>query len=527
MACRVSGLAGEKVGRVMKVTFIYPDLQIGIADWPGYYYCGIGSLAGQLKAAGHQTNLIHITRAEYSREDFLKDIDASQPDLVAFSATTLAFPWVMNCLNWLRDEGSTIPTICGGAHPSVDAENAIQAKGLDMICVGEGEGALLDLVDALEHGKPYHEIQNLWVKQDGEIHRNPLRPLIQDLDTLAPYDREDWLNYTGLLHERDGDAIAIASRGCPFKCTYCVNHFYMELFPDKQYVRFRSVDNVIAELVALVARYPIIRGFRFDDDILYMRKKWSVEFTEKYKKALGLPFVCNMRPNICTPEIVGLMKEANCRKVMVGLESGNEYIRNTLLLRALKAEDMITAFHRFEAAGIETMSFNMVGLPEETPAAVLETVKLNAVSHVSSPQVSIFYPFPGTSLAKYCEEKGYVRPFRGDVYDYFSDSSLEMPTLSRQQIIAYRISFRPFMYVYRQLYRLPEPVRRIPEQLLDWVFTSRYHTFLAMKILQPARRLYRDVIRPFLGNLRRRRRAAAIKSCQELGSAPVLEAHNV
>jgi len=511
----------------MKISFIYPDLQIGVADWPGYYYCGVGSLAAQLKAAGQQTNLIHIIHPEYGRQDFLKDIDAAKPDLVAFSATTLAFPWVENCIKWLRDEGIQTPTICGGAHPSVAAENAIQTDGLDMICLGEGEGALLDLVDAMEHGKPYHEIPNLWVKHDGTIYRNPLRPLIQDLDVLAPYDREDWQNYTGLLHERDGEAIVVASRGCPFKCTYCVNHFYMDLFPDKQYVRFRSVDNVIAELVSLVERYPIIRGFHFDDDILYMRKRWSVEFTEKYKKALGLPFVCNMRPNICSREIVALMKEANCRKVMVGLESGNEYIRNTLLLRALKAEDMVTAFHRFEEVGIETVSFNMVGLPEETPAAVLETVKLNAISHVSEPQVSIFYPFPGTSLAKYCEEKGYVRPFRGDVYDYFSDSSLEMPSLSRAQIIAYRISFRPFMYLYRALYRLPDPLRRIPEKLIDSLYTSRHHTFLAMRVLQPARCLYRDRIRPFLGNLRRRKRAGALKSCQELGAAPVLEGHNV
>jgi radical SAM superfamily enzyme YgiQ (UPF0313 family) len=510
-----------------RVTFVYPDLQIGVPEWKGYYYCGVGSLAAQLKAAGHRTNLIHITQPEYTREDFLKDIDQSKPDLVAFSATTLAFPWVINCLKWLREEGITTPTICGGAHPSVDAENAIKAEGLDMICQGEGEGAMLDLVDALEHGKPYDGIPNLWVKRDGDVRRNPLRPLIQDLDTLAPYDREDWLNYPQLLHERDGEAIMIASRGCPFKCTYCVNHFYMELFPDKQYVRFRSVDNTIAELVALVQRYPFIRGFHFDDDILYMRKSWSVEFTEKYKKALGLPFVCNMRPNICTREIVALMKEANCRRVMVGLESGNEYIRNTLLLRALKAEDMITAFHRFADVGIETVSFNMVGLPEETPANVLETVKLNAVSRVTYPQVSIFYPFPGTKLAKYCEDKGYVRPFNGDVYDYFSDSSLDMPTLSREQIVAHRLSFRPFMYAYRALYRLPEPWRRLPEKALDAVYTSRYHTFLAMKIMQPARHFYRGHLRLLFQKLRRRWRAGAVKPRVELGAAPVLEGHDV
>jgi anaerobic magnesium-protoporphyrin IX monomethyl ester cyclase len=511
----------------MKVTFVYPDLQIGVPEWRGYYYCGVGSLAGQLKRAEHRTSLIHITQPEYGREHFLADIEAAAPDLVAFSATTLAFPWVVNCLRWLREAGIKTPTICGGAHPSVDAEHAIQAEGLDMICLGEGEGALLDLVDALESGRPHHQIENLWVKHDGEIHRNQLRGLVQDLDTLAPYDRDDWLNYPQLLHERDGEAIVIASRGCPFKCTYCVNHFYMELFPDKQYVRFRSPDNVIAELVSLVEKYPFIRGFHFDDDILYMRKSWSIEFTEKYKKALGLPFVCNMRPNICSREIVKLMKEANCHKVMVGLESGNEYIRNTLLLRALKAEDMVTAFHRFEEVGIETVSFNMVGLPDETPANVLETVKLNAVSHVTYPQVSIFYPFPGTKLAKYCEDKGYVRPFRGDVYDYFSDSNLDMPSMTRDDIVAYRLSFRPFMYAYRAVYRLPEPLRRPVEAALDRVYTSRYHGVLAMKVMQPARRLYREGVRLAFQKLRRYVRGQMQRQTPELGAAPVLAGHDV
>jgi len=172
------------------------------------------------------------------------------------------------------------------------------------------------------------------------------------------------------------------------------------------------------------------------------------------------------------------------------------------------------------------MSINMVGLPEETPANVLETVKLNALSHVTSPQVSIFYPFPGTKLAKYCEEKGYVRPFRGDVYDYFSDSSLDMPTLSREQIVAYRLSFRPFMQAYRALYRLTEPVRRIPEKVLDAVYTSRYHTFLAMKVMQPSRHLYGSGVRLLFQRLRRRLRAGSTRHV-ELGAAPVLKGHDV
>jgi hypothetical protein len=257
-----------------------------------------------------------------------------------------------------------------------------------------------------------------------------------------------------------------------------------------------------------------------------MKKAWSIEFTEKYKKRLGLPFTCNMRPNICSEFIVNLMAEAGCTKVMVGLESGNEYLRNTLLLRSLKAEDMITAFDRFKKVGIETVSFNMVCLPEETPANVLETVKLNAVSNVTYPQVSIFYPFPGTTLAKYCEDKGYVREFHGDVHDYFSDSSLDMPSLTREQIVAHRLSFRPFMYTYRAIYKLPRPLRFVFEKLVDAVFTSRYHTFLAMKVFKPLRSSYRDGIRLAYRRIRRLFRTGEFKRDVELGAVPAIEDHD-
>ncbi len=507
----------------MKITFVYPDVQVGVPWWKGYFYTGVASLAAQLKRAGHETGLVHITQPDYGREDFLRDFSDAKPDVLAFSATTLAFPWVMRSLRWLKEEGIKVHTICGGAHPPVDAEHAVQIEGLDAICLGEGEGAMLDFVSAVQQGKPYREIQNLWVRdEDGTIHRNPLRPLIQDLDTLAPYDRTDWRNFAELHWEREGEAVTVASRGCPYKCTYCVNHYYMELFPDKQYVRFRSVDNTIAELKDIVNTYPYIKGFVFDDDILYMRKPWSIEFTEKYKKELGLPFTCNIRPNICKPDIVALLKEANCRTVKVGLEAGNEYIRNTLLKRDLKASDMITAFLRFEKVGIETISFNMVGLPFETPQTVLETVKLNGESHVSKAQVSIFYPFPGTELQRLCEENGFVRPFREDIYDYFSDSSLNMDTLTREQIIAYRVSFQVFMKLYGALYRMSPEKRKVPEKILDTIFTSKYFPFISKYGIQPLRQTYRYFIRPALQKVLNARGGR-----QELASAPVLEGHDV
>lgn len=491
----------------MKVTLVNPDTIAADPYWKGSYFVGIGMLSAVLRKQGHDTSLIHITDPGYSRQDFFREIEADGglPDLFAFSCTTIGFLQVRRCLLWLKEEGIHVPTICGGAHPSVDAEKAIQVEGLDMICLGEGEEALCELVDALEKGKPYHEIQNLWVKHEGQVYKNPLRPLIQDLDSLPFPDRKVWKNWRELFWERRGMANLIASRGCPFKCTYCVNHTYMELFPDKQYVRFRSPDNVIAEMKEILATYPNIEGFNFDDDILYMRRNWSLEFTEKYKKEIGLPFYCNMRPNVCKPDIVSALKEAGCMLVRVGLESGSEYIRNTLLKRELKEEDMVTAFHRLQKAGIPTFSFNMIGLPFETPANVLETVKLNVKAKAAIAQIWIFYPFPGTELKALCEENGFMRKDADDIYgDLHAETVLDITTMTKTQILTYRDAFVSMMEVYTAIEKLPAGVRVAVEKLADWFYQLPFFPLLYRYGRQP-RRVYNRLLRPIRTFLRQRK----------------------
>ena len=144
----------------------------------------------------------------------------------------------------------------GGPHATFFPE-MIAEQGVDGVCRGEGEEALLDLVGAMERGEPVTPIPNWWIKADGHTHRNPLRPLIADLDQLPPPDRK-------LVYERDrytGRSRLkhfITGRGCPYNCAYCYNQAWSALYGGKgRLVRGRSVESVVVELRWMKAHYPL------------------------------------------------------------------------------------------------------------------------------------------------------------------------------------------------------------------------------------------------------------------------------
>jgi len=212
----------------VKITFIYPDLEPQVLDWPGHFYHGIAILSAVLKQNGHRTSLIHITRP-VRRAEFIKKIRKDEPGLIGFSSTSHMFPFVRRLASWLVEAGIDAPTICGGIHPTIGPEEAIRTDGIDMICRGEGEGPLTELCWRLENREDISDIPNLWIKRNDAIIRNSLRPVVEDLDTLPFVDRTIF-SHQDLICERQGKGNFMASRGCPFECTYCCNHLLRRIF---------------------------------------------------------------------------------------------------------------------------------------------------------------------------------------------------------------------------------------------------------------------------------------------------------
>ncbi len=459
----------------MKVLFIYPDYKVNIdpatgsmlgVDEGGWYMEGIASLAAVLRRAGHAAELYHLT-SPVGRDEFQENLRRHDPDLMGFVTMTREYPQVKEYVLWAKD-AVDVPVISGSYHPTTIPEEVIATEGVDMLCRGEGEEALLELVRRMDAGEDYSATESIWVKQGDQVFRNPVRPLIEDIDAL-PLPEFSVFDFSRLLSTRINTGVVILSRGCPYSCTYCSNKRMRDIYPNKsRYSRFHSPEYSIEYLRKLKAAYPGVKYLNFRDDILPWKGGWLESFSELYRKEIALPFICNYRANLVTPEIVRLLRRAGCYQMFFGVESGNDHIRNQVLNRHMSRDKIVEAFQACHEAGIKTVAYNMVGIPYEDKAAVLDTIKLNAEIRADHSLSPIYYPYPDTVLFETAVKEGWVP----EAYDYREDRFVDQPSLPREQLYFARHYFRTFVRIYRALERLPAPLSPGLERAVDALFLS-------------------------------------------------------
>jgi len=451
----------------MKVALVYPDyFTTGcIKGQPqGRIYLGAAWLSAVLKRAGHGLAFLHLVEPP-EKGELLRRIEEERPGLVGFSCTTPMFSKVRRMAAWVREELG-LPTVIGGAHATLDPEGCLSDGCFDFVCVGEGEDALLELVRALEEGKNPTGIASIWGRWEGEEFRNPVRPLLEDLD-LLPFPDRSIFDLSLMAPDQRERITVMASRGCPFRCHYCSNHVQRSRYPNRgRYVRFRSVDNVLEEVERLACKLEGIDHVRFDDDILTLRRAWFEEFVEKYPRRIGLPFICNSRVDLLDEEKIRKLARAGCKTICMGIESGNPYIRENILGRRMSDERILEAFHLCRKYGIGTVSLNMMGFPREDFSMVLDTVKLNARARPGLSQITVFFPFPGTVLHEICKEDGLLPEEELDTL-FTRRSSLNLRLLRPDQLELVSEYFIPLTYAYHRIFELPAPLRKPMERALD------------------------------------------------------------
>lgn len=459
----------------MKILFVYPDYKVNVdpvsgevtgVDEGGWYMEGVASLSAALKAAGHDTALYHLT-SPVQRGEFQGRLKAEGPDLLGFVTMTREYPQVKEYVLWAKD-ALDVPVISGSYHPTTLPEEVIATEGIDMLCRGEGEKAVVELAGRMDAGEDYRGVESIWVKEGGAVHRNAVRPLIEDIDEL-PLPDFGIFDFPRLASTRINTGVVILSRGCPYSCTYCSNKRMRDIYPNKRhYSRFHSPEYSIEYLKKLLSTWPRLEYLNFRDDILPWKGGWLARFTALYKQEIGLPFICNYRANLVTPEIVRMLRDAGCYQMFFGVESGNDFIRNDVLNRHMSREKIVTAFAACREAGIKTVAYNMVGLPYENKARILDTIKLNVDIQADHSLSPVYYPYPDTALFDTAVEEGWVPP----LYDYREDRYVDQPTLPREQLYFARHYFRTFVRVYRALRRLPQPLSAPLEGLVDRFFVS-------------------------------------------------------
>jgi len=386
---------------------------------------GIMLVAALAKAKGHSTNLTVLTR-----DNVIDKIHDLRPDIVAYSASTGEHKYYLEVNKLIKSKFPDIFTIMGGPHATYYPQ-CIHESTLDAICTGEGDEAFTELLSRLENGGDVSSVKNIVTRQENDA---GTRMLYQDLDSLPFPDRDLFYRTTEL--GRWPLRSFVASRGCPYDCTYCFNHVFRKLHHDKgKIIRRHSVDYVIEEIQRVKHQYPM--GFvKFYDDIFtYKVDGWLEEFVKKYKKDIGIPFHCLTRADLMTEDMAKLLKEAGCFSISMSIESGNAYLRNEILHRNMSEEQIINAFHTCRKYGINTFSNNILGLPFATIENEIETIDLNIKAKASFVEFPIFHPYPRTELGDYCIEKGIYQPdYSGLHMSYMNKSPLSCFTEKEKNI---------------------------------------------------------------------------------------------
>jgi len=430
----------------MKILFIYPQPPTHLQE-PGFPN-GVGYLSAVLNDNGHKTSLLLLD--SFNKIKINHKIKKFMPNLIAVNSTSDQITLSKKIVDFIHKKFN-LPIILGGVHATVAPEECVNLPGVTGICRGEGEYAMLEFVDALEKNKDFTKTKNFWFRKDKKIIKNPLRQLIQNLDSL-PFPNRELLDYQGLVNARkDRDAEFIASRGCPYPCAYCINQFYKKIYTNKgRFVRFRSVDNLITEIKNVISRYNA-KTITFHDDTFTLNEIWLKKFCEKYKKEVNKPFFCNSRPDTLNEHNIRLLKSTGCVKINIGIEAGNDTIRNRILKRNITKKQIIKSFKLCKKYGIKILAFNMVGIPNETGDNIRETIKLNKKVRPNIIFASIFRPYPGTELFNLCKKNGWLTKRR--VSSYFENTSvLDLPSISNKEIKYYHDMFRWLVFKPSILY---------------------------------------------------------------------------
>ncbi|MFQ5900625.1 MAG: B12-binding domain-containing radical SAM protein [Thermodesulfobacteriota bacterium] len=432
-------------------------------------YIGIMSISAYLKKKGHGCD-VFITDGEKDLRASLEDFN---PDIIAFSCLTGGHTRALEQAGALRDHFE-LPVIFGGIHTTLFPQ-IIDHPQVDMICIGEGEETITEVLDNLDSHQKLHSIKGIWIKDGDKIYRNDVRPLIEDLSSIPVPDRGLYLKYP-LMRDNPLKHF-MAGRGCPYNCTYCYNDSIKKVYQSKKFVRVREKGHVLRG-IRYAKENSRLETVVFDDDTFTGFRPWLKGFLKDYKHEIGLPYICNLRVENVDEKLAEMLAESGCFRVCMGIECGNETLRNKILKKNFSNLQVIRAAEMLKSHGIKILTNNMMGIPDETLKDTLETIKLNIEIKTDYPWCSIFQPYPETPLAEYAIEKGYLDTINIDnFYPTFFEGSLlktdDIDSIVNVQKLFYIAIRFPWTFpLIKRLVRLP--LGRIYHIIFLLSFAYRY-----------------------------------------------------
>jgi anaerobic magnesium-protoporphyrin IX monomethyl ester cyclase len=379
----------------MNVVLVYPRW-----DYPTFGQLqeplGLLHIGAVLKAHGHTVQFFDLAVDDIE----LVDKAVADADLAGISSSTVLFGRACRVLQRIKERRPDLPAIVGGPHATLEPEDAV-TRGFDAAVIGEGEYAVIDLVEAIQKGTPLYEVAGVAGKKGDEVAFGPTRGFEPDLDAFPDPDRT-LIDY-GKYFKDDIEFVGMmASRGCPYNCLFCKPMLDKVHGPT---VRRRSPKRIAQEM-SNIAQSLGYKRFLFKDDTMVLG---GVEYFVELERELASAglcdsnWVCQARVDQITPALLEQMKKCGAEAIAFGVESGSQKILD-FFRKGIKVEQTIEAFDLCHEYGIGTLAFVMLGAPVETREDLEATVRLIERIRPDSLSFSIATPGPGNALHEYAVE---------------------------------------------------------------------------------------------------------------------------
>ena len=442
---------------------------------------------GEFKGCTEQGHTVFFPY-ERLRKDFVAKVAHFKPDILAVTANSVEFEMFEELIDGAGVFNPKPFVIVGGVHPTVAPEEVLENSFIDALCRGEGEKVWEDFLTRFIHHQDFSGINNLWVKTQSGIKRNPMGPLIKE-DKLweRPLDysffdkRHFTAPFDGKIYHRGQIE---SSRGCPFVCTYCANTAFKRLYKGLgKFVRVRPFDNLVEAIGKQVEMGSQMIQFQ-DECFLNIPYDYLKDFCKWYGEKVRLPMMIQTRPESVMEKKIKLFADMNSPvQISCGIESGSKRILYEICNRRTKLHQIREAFDIIKKYNIRTTGYTMIGFPTETREEVFQTISFIRDLDLDISIMSIFYPFTGTPLRDFCIENGYITG-KENTADFTEPSILKNQPMAPMEIYNIRRVYSLYTRLPRKYFSKIELCEKdfdnnaaLYKDLLSLMYKSHYKSW--------------------------------------------------
>ena len=409
----------------MRVLLINPFYPISETPSPPL---GLAYLAGALSAAGVEVKILDLVVFPYSRTMLTSLIASFRPHIAGLTAVSMTFNNAIGVIKDINGINPDIMTVMGGPHVSFCARETLgDYPELDVVAIGEGEETVVELCRAADNGHDLNGVNGIAYRRGSEIHYTAPREPIEDLDDLHLPARG--LLPLGRYRALNMPISMTTSRGCPFKCIFCVGRKMVGAR-----VRYRSPEKVVDELQSLASWN--FHQINIADDLFTANKQHCLGVcNEIIERDLQLTWTSFARVDTVSDELLTTMKAAGCNAVSFGIESANPRILKTIK-KGITLDQVEAAVDMCRQAGITPYASFILGLPGETLETIKETMAFG--EHLKGQGLAFGFhllaPFPGTEVREQCERYG-IRILTNDWSRYHANRAIvETPEVNGRML---------------------------------------------------------------------------------------------